>query len=317
MTDLTALDAANAALLKDAKAAKTVKAYAAEATKALHAMQPPTPPPPAVTRWWPDTAWPNVPVPANPTVDPRSAEWIGLLVSKCPGGIYPNGQSADGAWSVPVYHAIAGTPWRAVEIRAQGGPTQSIPFLPTWKPAAGDGHFSVRDDPGGICEFQGFSIASDVSLHAHSFAQWNTRTSNVVPTPANHVSVLPTVAGLVLASEVAAGVIPHALRVATPCSAPTAEGVRWPAFYSDGQTAEGLPAGARLVLPRSVSLAGLDACQTMMAKACQGYGWYNGDSNGDNPACSTFFEAVIDGCSYPFPLTPLPVEWLAQMVVVA
>lgn len=49
MTDLAALDAANAALQKDPKAAKTVKAYAAEATKAIHFLQPvPTPAPPAV-----------------------------------------------------------------------------------------------------------------------------------------------------------------------------------------------------------------------------------------------------------------------------
>lgn len=245
-----------------------------------------------------------------------------MIVAACPQGIYPNGVNANGSNSVPVYHATVSTPTAGVKTPYQG--TVTIPYLKGWTPAAGDGHFTVvRDDTGWICEFQDLRVAPDGSLSAHMFAQWNIHTSDVVPVAGNNVSILPTVGALILASEVAAyaahgTVPPHAIRFAAPIGAPANDPlspVRWPAFQSDGNTAGGLPSGARLWLPRAVPLAGLDPFQTMVARMCQEHGAWHGDSNGNTPALSTFVEAVNDGCSYPLAVTALPLTVLAQMVV--
>lgn len=325
--DLTALIAANAKLQADTRAALTTKGYAAQATKVLQAMNPAPTPPPTVTRWWPDTAWPNL-VPDLTKPDPNSAQLVKDLVAACPGGIFPDGVMSEGSNSIPVYHADASTPTAVVQTAYQGAVT--IPYLPSFVPAGppndgSDHHLAVlRTDTGQIFEFQAFQVNANGGLFAHSYAVWNVRTSSLVPTATNGISVLPTVGGLITQAEAQAWhdhgtVPPHGVRIATPNTAPKNDPKyppRWPAYSSDGGTPGGFPAGAWAALPPSVDLSTLDSCQTMVARMGMANGFWNGDSN-TGGAASMFFESVSDGSAYPFTLTSLPAYILAQAVVLA
>lgn len=77
--------------------------------------------------------------------------------------------------------------------------------------------------------------------------------------------------GCVTPAEIDAGRIPHVLAMILP-SAATRKAMMWPSTDTDGVLADGIPEGARLVLPPNVDLTGLSAVEKIFAKALQEFG---------------------------------------------
>jgi hypothetical protein len=293
---------------------------------------PPPPPPPSGNgdphgRWFPDSAWCNTPLPANPAIDPNSAKWINQIVAACPKGLYFNGVAAGGAWSVAVYHANASTPTARVTLDfaypGTGNPWIDVPYQQGWQPTPdSDAHLAViRDDTGWQGEFQGFTINGPGSYHAHSFAQYNVINANPLPTDINRVADLPLLAGLVTPYDISQGVIRHAIRAALPIGGTNqdhnqnpATGWRYPANQSDGWTNGGPPMGAQTFLDASASLSGLSPFLGMVGVALKSYGMFFGDSN-EGQSLSGNVEAVCDGSTYGISIDTLPVSFLAKMHV--
>jgi hypothetical protein len=82
---------------------------------------------------------------------------------------------------------------------------------------------------------------------------------------------VPLICGMIRAAEVKAGVIDHAIDIATSFSA---TGFRWPATKSDGHGnyPPALPEGARLQLDPAVDLSTLSTALRTIGKAAQTYG---------------------------------------------
>lgn len=167
----------------------------------------------------------------------------------------------------------------------------------------------VRTDTGDYWEAQAFNSAA---LTAQGIAAGNVITGDGA-SGASWVSVCPLPAGLILAREVAAGVIPHGVRAAIPCASP---GFRLPATHSDGNDPAGPPSGARVWLPAVP--AGLSTWGRMVAQAMHDYHCFVADSTSSSDTHVVLSaEAVVDGCSYPFTLDGLPASLLASMRVLA
>lgn len=108
-------------------------------------------------------------------------------------------------------------------------------------------------------------------------------------------------AGVVRESEIAAGVIPHALFFSTNMAAPGE--FRYPATKTDGSNMDGLPTpipeGARVQLDPTLdvdALPNLTPAEKTVAKALQTYGAYCGDNGGARMAF--LFEYAPDGTAY-------------------
>jgi hypothetical protein len=281
---------------------------------------PPVTPPPSGNgsvsgRWFTDASYINEPVGANPALDPNSAEYMKTILAQQNNIFFDTDVN-----SVPVYLATATTPTRSValQIAFNGSSSITIPYQVGQKPPdpknEDDGHFSVlRADTGDYFEFQGFVVAANGTLSAHSVATGNVITGDGVVQGNNWISVVSTMVGLIRPSEVAAGVIPHGLRLAIDTASSA-----WkpPAGHSDGDNPNGPPAGAFLWLPPSVSLAGLDEWQTMVCTALQTYRNPIGDENGGG-SITGYVEATVDGSTYPLPITSIPSSIVSQMVVLA
>ena len=292
-----------------------IESAQADLTRAL-ALLPPDPPTGngSVTgRWFTDASWPNTPVSQTPKIDPSSSSWIAMLVKACPNGVYTN----TNAGTTPVWYASATTPTATVTLAIpyRGSQTVTVPYVAGSVAAPPpDSHYAyLRVDTGLGGEFQDFTVAANGKLSAHSYAEWDAVLGDAVPTATDRISVLPTVAGLTRPYDFTTPSILHAARIAVPCASSS---FRWPAIQSDGNTPGGPPSGAHLILPRSVSLTGLDRWQTLQARQFQEYGAYIGDSNGGQ-AITAYAEATCDGSSYPMPFTNLPAAIVAKMQVVA
>ena len=265
----------------------------------------------ATTRWFTDGSYMNLVVPNAPVIDPNSAAWINLL--KQASQIWTNGLSGiGGQWSATVYHSTSTTPNITVSLTVpyMGSSTITFPCASNWVPTAdSDAHMIVIAPDGGYWEFQGLNLSTKT---AHSVARGNVVTGDGVPTAQDRISELPTPVGLIRPEEIAAGVIPHALRAAIGYESSS---YRWPAIQSDGSTAGGIPSGAHLWLPRSVDISTLSTYQKIEAKALQEYGVYVGDNG---PPFSDYAQSTADGVtSYPFTSLTLPQSLIAQMVVLA
>lgn len=259
-------------------------------------------------------------VPLNPIWDTSSQIYVDELTKACPGGFYTNGWEQNGANSVPFYYATESTPKRtvALAIAYKGKNSIDIPYLSTYAAAApGDNHLDVILPDGTIYEFQGFTVSShDGSLSAHSVAMGNVINGYGIATSTDRISITPTYAGTMLASEIHAGYIPHTLRAAIPVEG-MSNSFRPPANYDDGNLANGWPGGLWACLPRDVDISGYDPYQTMGLQALKDFGLINADSNGQSPVVSLFAEAICDGCSYSFPLTSIPAKFIPLLKILA
>ncbi len=281
----------------------------------------PTPGTPNGEWWRSDSFW-RTKVPNTPPVDQNTNEMMNAMRATQASGFYITGQANGGSGSVPVYHAAANTPTHVVTLLNGGPHNITIPWVSSWKPAPpADTHLAIIQDPtGDYWEFQAFTVTNNSdgsqTLQAHDCATGNVITGDGAAgtrgTPANAISVLPTVGGLVRPQEVSSGVIPHGVRIAISCCSNI---VRWPATYSDGNYAGGPPAGAHLWLPRSVPLP-TDPWQHMIQTCLQEYGAWVGDSTSGSWA-DLYVESAADGSAYPFTLSNISGSVLGQMVVLA
>lgn len=286
---------------------------------------PPNPPTPTglgsvYGRWFKDDTYWNRKLAPNTPHDAQSDYYMTMLKNACPGGAFTNGQSGGGAYSVPIYYYDDTTPTKncALVIPYKNQSVVALPYLPNFAPSPGDGHtFLVHKTTGVYYESQGLVVSThDGSLSAHSIAMGNVISGDGVVTPVDRISICVTGAGLQKASEILAGVIPHALRAAIPVEGVSTE-FRPPADYSDGDINNGWPGGLHVQLDPAFDISPYNIYQQMELKAMQDYGWINSDDNGDSPVISLSAESVCDGCSYPFNLDGLPATIFDHMWVVA
>lgn len=106
--------------------------------------------------------------------------------------------------------------------------------------------------------------------------------------------------GVIRASEVMAGEIPHALFFISNMVRPTE--FRYPATRTDGaniaRSPVTIPEGARVQLDPTIdldSIRGITPGEKMIGRALQRYGAYCGDNSGAFPAMGFIFEHIADG----------------------
>lgn len=300
------IDAANA--ISDAS--PKIKAFAQLAAQRIIALEHSTPAPaPTPARWFTDASYLNTPVGQAPTIDPNSAAMIKTLAAAV-NGLGVNGLAGmQGQWSTTVYRSDASTPTVTIT-ETRTGKQWTFPCAAGWKPTPdSDAHMAVIQPDGLAWEFQALNLTMRTAQGVSTGV--NVLTGDGA-SPSVWISDLPTVVGLIRPEEIAAGVIPHALRCVMPA---TSSAYRWPASHSDGHTPNGVPVGAHLWLPRSVSLAGLDQYAAMIATAMQTYGLYVGDTGG---AFAVYAQSTADGVTkYPFSSLALPQALVSQLVVLA
>lgn len=265
-------------------------------------------------RWFADASHLNTKVVASPTIDVNNTAIISTLVANTPSGVWSNGQGG-GDWSTTVYTGDSTTPTVTITLTV---PCLGSSTIVVGKPVGAvtspdtDAHYNfMRTDTGQGVEFQGLNFGT---LTAHSASVFNVITGLGNSLAANNrVAVLPTPAGLIRPSEVAAGVIPHAIRMGLSCCA---SAFRYPAIQSDGSTANGVPSGGHLWLPRSVSLSGLDTFNTMVAVALQEYGAFISDSTGSS---DFYIQSCNDGSRYfgGTSVSTMPKSIISQMKLLA
>ncbi|MBB4855473.1 hypothetical protein HNP40_002875 [Mycobacteroides chelonae] len=248
----------------------------------------------------------NQPLPSNPAVDPRSPNWIAMLVN------HPDVKAIDvneDIWTTAVYHAPAGTPTRTVTVR-NSGKSIEVPYLPHYRPTQDtDAHIAIIDDTNG-CEYEFQSFKTDsMSAIAQATYRVNTGSGGHVSGPAHSGGELSYLAGLITPEDVQAGVIDHALRFAIPINAPT---YVYPGTRSDGTVAGGVPEGIRIQLDPSLDLRtwNLSPFQRMVATALQKYGAFDAD------VAKTFSltaRSVIDGSQYSTRIDDLPRELIRHL----
>jgi hypothetical protein len=237
------------------------------------------PPPPADTAlFFPPTDFFNAPIVSDPVIDPNSASWVALIETS---------SSSDGAalytdedaW--PIYYATNSDP--QVTVNASDGKTATF-NLPAdvVAQASSDGHaLIVNTDTLVETElyqgvFDGDSVsASGIFQFNVSTVDGNSRDELHGYEASARSCGMSCVGGLVMESEVLAGVIPHALCSTVPFDSSV---VRYPAWNSDGGYSGGVPMGTRWQLDPAYDISGLSAEVQIFAKALQVYGCYVTDS---------------------------------------
>lgn len=236
----------------------------------------------------------NQVIPAGPVLDPNSAAIVaGLASGDHVADLY--------AYGVPVYVADGTETRRNVTCLEAWGTcpfsgTNTVPLKSTYKPSAGyDGAMVVQDN-------------SRHTLYEFWRYNWNggsPRTSwgdrcdrdglGTVTSPPDAVggncqgvgAGVSRLAGVIRKSEIAAGVIDHALAFSTNHACPNGN-FRYPAQKSDGSNAnysasDCIPEGARIRLAPGVNvdaIAGITPGEKAVAKALQKYGAYAIDVGG-------------------------------------
>ena len=191
-------------------------------------------------------------------------------------------------WTVPVYHADSSTPRTSVSLTASWAPAHVMSGVPIPSNVApdpsGDGHMAIIDNSSG-CEYDFWQAVHNAD------GSWSAGWANAISTTGSGVfpkglsargSGFALGAGLILPSEMATGVISHALVFSynyTKAGGPVS-----PATESDGRTTSSgaIPEGARVRLDPTLDLnsLGLSSWQKTIAKALQQYGMILGDSGG-------------------------------------
>ncbi len=239
----------------------------------------------------------NTPLPAVVQIDPNSATWLAQLQASESYGMFTNWQF----WTPTVYSATASTPAATFTI-ANDQKQITIPFQPSWVPSAEADHNIVVIDGGCGYEFEALDLATmtatgEATFHVSSGSGMHANDAGI---DGGDFSYL---AGMILPGDIASGAIRHALRYATPISAP---GFVSPANRSDGTHVGGIPEGQLLRLDPALNLStfGLTAYQMMVARALQTYGAYESDTSG---SFTLYAENTLDGSTYA--QQPLPLPW--------
>jgi hypothetical protein len=237
----------------------------------------------------------NQVIPANPTLDPRSAAYVQLLNrSKKEKGFALSLKE----WTVPVYFAQPNTTRQDVQIAGQPPGAhydrsfvhdvrrvmRGVPIPDNASPdPEEDAHLSVID-PATHCEY-------DLYGAKHTASGWTALWANVTATTDSGIypyglstrgTGFSALAGMIWPDELRSGHINHALVFAYPYT--RSGGPVYPATASDGKTTlpAALPQGARVQLDPTLDLSTLklSAPERTIAEALQRYGMYLGDTGG-------------------------------------
>ncbi|BEL09725.1 hypothetical protein Q0Z83_079160 [Actinoplanes sichuanensis] len=226
----------------------------------------------------------NQAIPANPQLDPKSAEYVKLMNrSKKEKGFV----LALDEWTVPAYFAKPAT--KRSDVRIIGFDEvrrvmRGVPIPDNARPdPADDGHLTVID-PATRCEYDLYDAEKTAT-------GWTAKWANVTSTSdtgiypyglSSRATGFAPLAGMIWPSELRNGRIDHALVFAYPYT--RAGGPVAPATSSDGTTtlAAAMPEGARVQLDPKLNLGslGLSAHERTIAEALQRYGMFLGDTGG-------------------------------------
>ncbi len=231
----------------------------------------------------------NVPIPANPAIDPNSAAMIQLFNDRSYQD--PRPWININRYSAPLWVADANTPRYNVDC---GKPSctffQNVPIPHNAVPdPESDGHMIVVDVARQReWDFYRARKRSDGSWAADWGAYFDLTGNGVLSpgTSSARASGFPLSAGLIYADEIQAGHIPHALVMVI---AGSRHGCRvWPATatYGWSHDARALPMGARVQLDPSLDLNSLNLSPAakVIARALQEYGAYVGDEGSSGVA---------------------------------
>lgn len=249
-------------------------------------------PSPKVVAFSSTSPW-NLPIQANPALDPNSAAIASYLGSemKAYADLYEYG--------APVWEASASDPLNSVACTEPWGTCglaqQPIPMpAETASAAGGDGSMVVIDWSSGY----GYDFWRASRTSATSWtAAWGTRFSldgNGTGGGATGAGV-PLLAGLPRLWEIEQGEIEHALAFVSDDTC--ASVYRYPASKTDGKSSSSdcIPEGARIQLDPSIdvdAIPGITPGEKIVAHALQRYGAYCKDSGGARLAFG--FEDPID-----------------------
>lgn len=266
-------------------------------------IRPPDPPPGALTAtsgrpFDAGSAW-NTPIPAAAALDPASSRWASALAE--------GRHSANTfEFGIPIFYADASTPRHDIAFSRvpDWGPDPlpgAIPIPPETRPHQGsDGAVTVVDTH--ERKVYGLWRARTPIPGLGWTAGWGGVTDLDGPGNGDGSTGagVSRLAGTVLAREIAAGHIPHALVFSTDMAQ---RGVfRHPAIKTDGSNMAGaatpIPQGARVQLDPSIdvdAIPGISPAERTIAKALQTYGAYVMDNGGARMAFS--FELLPDATS--------------------
>lgn len=290
--------------------------------RARAALNPPPPPPPPVTspaRFFADTAWPNAHAQDHWNPLPYSTQVRDLFAADAAktSGVFCNGLAGlGGAWSTTVYYQRDATTTRTIHDNVNNI-DDTVPWNPAWKPSPdSDAHISIVFNDDRYYETEGLDQPWAGGYGHTAGAAWGTVTGDAIPVPkTRHVAGAPTIAGLVMAADVAAGVIPHATKGAT-ISTGTVNGISsvYPSWGNDGNHNPGIPMGTWFALPASFDTTRYTGPVRMVADAWKTYGHYITDTGG---SCSMQAQSTAQGVTYPFSSLTVPTEIVQQLVALA
>lgn len=263
-----------------------------------------------------DSFW-NTPIGADPEIQPGSEELMRLLANEPSSAFFGINLHR---WTIPVYEVDSSTPrcrvhQRVIDVEKPDAPLgywgkagkhltqfpgfgESVPIpLAATPDNEADAHMGIVDweaklawdmwgaqkrsdgqwesytgmcyriDGPGVFDRKNFSAHDGDSIHFHG--------------PSRAAGV-PAIAGLIMHEEVETGRIEHKLAFATRFNA--RKRFTFPATWTDGQEAFGLPEGAVLQLNPALDLDGFDLSPgaKVVAEALQEYGMVDVDVGGDN-----------------------------------
>lgn len=270
-----------------------------------------------------DSPW-NTPIPADPELEPDSADLIADFIGSSPWG--PHLDVNIAGYSIPLYWADAGTPTFEV-LAGVGGEgwlgdngMDAVGTMPIPADAAPDpesDHHLLIVDRGRGLEWGCWNMRFEGGgWQAGLCAQSNLRGTGV-RTPATladpwwmahgaRACGFPLVAGLIRMEEVAAGRIDHALIVAYPhiragwFTPPASTGQA--RVGDDAISTRGIPCGGRIQFDPAVDVEALDVSPAgkLVLRALQTYGAYVGDFSGalslyaeNSPAAQAYWAAGV------------------------
>jgi hypothetical protein len=249
-----------------------------------------------------DSPW-NVPIGADPALDPRSDAQVAWLVSK------PHPATVNlYEYGIPIWHASADTDRHVVPCTKPWG---TCGLVGNEMPIPSDAHATeVIDD--GVLVVLDLDAGLSYELYGaeRTDGGWTAAWGGVLPldgdgvgTAANSATgaAVSRVAGVVRVEELRVGRVDHALVFSTD-NACRGE-FRYPAAKTDGRSGrpDCLPEGARVQLDPSVDLGAmpeLSNVERIIGRALQRYGAYAIDNGGNRMAFS--FESP-SGESDPYP----------------
>ena len=232
--------------------------------------------------------WLWQPIPADPALDPRSAD----MVTNLRQGAHVANMREFGVTLRGPAEVTRDTPRYRVRFSRVddwgadpfGADTMPVPDG-TPVPPGSDAHVAVADPARGTV----YSLWQARSADGRWSASWGAKVplrgdGRETYGAASTGSRLSRLAGVVRASEIAAGHIPHALFFSTDVAAPESDH-RYPSCRSDGQNMAGVavpvPEGARIQLDPAVDLTairGITPLELTVGRALQTYGAYCGDN---------------------------------------